>query len=72
MIPNDTIVALATPSGAGAIAVIRLSGEQAITLAESIFESKSHKKLSNQKSHTMHLGVIKDGNRTLEIGRAHV
>ncbi|MBU3680908.1 MAG: tRNA uridine-5-carboxymethylaminomethyl(34) synthesis GTPase MnmE [Flavobacterium sp.] len=66
MIPNDTIVALATPSGAGAIAVIRLSGEQAITLAESIFESKSHKKLSNQKSHTMHLGVIKDGNRTLD------
>ena len=66
MIPNDTIVALATPSGAGAIAVIRLSGEQAIAVAESIFESKSHKKLSVQKSHTLHLGVIKDGSRTLD------
>jgi tRNA modification GTPase len=66
MISNDTIVALATPSGAGAIAVIRLSGEQAIVLAESIFESKSKKKLSAQKSHTLHLGVIKDGSRTLD------
>ncbi|MFZ4434967.1 MAG: tRNA uridine-5-carboxymethylaminomethyl(34) synthesis GTPase MnmE [Flavobacterium psychrophilum] len=66
MISNDTIVALATPSGAGAIAVIRLSGEQAIALAESIFESKSKKKLSAQKSHTLHLGVIKDGMRTLD------
>ena len=47
MISNDTIVALATPSGAGAIAVIRLSGEQAIVLAESIFESKSKKKLQS-------------------------
>ncbi len=66
MISNDTIVALATPSGAGAIAVIRLSGEQAIAIAASLFESKSGKILAQQKSHTMHLGVIKDGPRTLD------
>ena len=66
MISNDTIVALATPSGAGAIAVIRLSGQQAITIAASIFESKSGKNLAQQKSHTLHLGVIKDGERTLD------
>jgi tRNA modification GTPase len=66
MISNDTIVALATPSGAGAIAVIRLSGEQAIAIAASLFESKSGKILAQQKSHTLHLGVIKDGSRTLD------
>jgi tRNA modification GTPase len=66
MISNDTIVALATPSGAGAIAVIRLSGEQAIAIASSLFESKSGKILAQQKSHTLHLGVIKDGPRTLD------
>ena len=66
MISNDTIVALATPSGAGAIAVIRLSGEQAIAIASTLFESKSGKILAQQKSHTLHLGVIKDEMRTLD------
>ena len=66
MIVQDTIVALATPSGAGAIAVIRISGNDAIVLAESIFESVSGKKLSNQKSHTVHLGHIIDDTKTLD------
>jgi len=39
MIPQETIVALATPSGAGAIAIIRLSGTDAITLAAEVFQS---------------------------------
>ena len=38
MISKETIVALASPSGAGAIAVIRLSGKDAITIAESVFQ----------------------------------
>jgi tRNA modification GTPase len=66
MIVQDTIVALATPSGAGAIAVIRISGNDAIVLAESIFESVSGKKLSNQKSHTVYLGHIIDDTKTLD------
>ncbi len=66
MIVQDSIVALATPSGAGAIAVIRISGNDAIVLAESIFESVSGKKLSNQKSHTVHLGHIIDDSKTLD------
>ena len=41
MILEDTIVALATPSGAGAIAIIRLSGKDAISLAEQQFKSVS-------------------------------
>ncbi len=66
MILNDTIIALATPSGAGAIAVIRLSGTNAITITSKHFESVSGKKLDDQKSHTLHLGFIKEGNKSLD------
>lgn len=66
MIYNDTIVALATPSGAGAIAVIRISGSEAIHIANSVFQSVKRKDLTNQKSHTLHLGHIIDGNKTLD------
>lgn len=66
MIYNDTIVALATPSGAGAIAVIRLSGKDAVILAEKQFKSVSGKKLANQKTHTIHLGHVLDENRIID------
>ncbi|MEZ4853316.1 tRNA uridine-5-carboxymethylaminomethyl(34) synthesis GTPase MnmE [Flavobacterium sp.] len=58
MIPQDTIVALATPSGAGAIAVIRLSGKNAVSIASQVFQSVSGKDLNKQKTHTLHLGHI--------------
>lgn len=61
MIPHETIVALATPSGAGAIAVIRLSGANAISIAAEVFESVSGKDITKQKTHTIHLGHIVDG-----------
>ncbi|WNM17762.1 tRNA uridine-5-carboxymethylaminomethyl(34) synthesis GTPase MnmE [Flavobacterium capsici] len=62
MINHETIVALATPSGAGAIAIIRLSGNDAISIAESVFQSVSGKKLSKQKTHTIHLGhIVEEG-----------
>ena len=66
MINQDTIIALATPSGVGAIAVIRLSGNQAIKLAGAHFKSVSGKKLKEQATHTIHLGHIVDGDRTLD------
>lgn len=66
MILNDTIVALATPAGAGAIAIIRLSGPEAITIASSLFHSVSGKKLDQQKTHTVHLGHIKDGEKIID------
>ena len=66
MIPNDTIIALATPSGAGAIAVIRISGKDAITLVSPLFKSIRGKDLTKQKSHTIHLGHIVDGKRILD------
>lgn len=52
---NDTIVALATASG-GALGVIRLSGNDAIGIADQVFVPLSKKKLSDLPSHTVHLG----------------
>ncbi|MCW4469645.1 tRNA uridine-5-carboxymethylaminomethyl(34) synthesis GTPase MnmE [Flavobacterium sp. MFBS3-15] len=63
MISQDTIVALATPSGAGAIAVIRISGKDAISIASQVFASVSGKDITKQKSHTLHLGHIVDGEK---------
>ena len=54
---SDTIVALSTAPGVGAIAVIRLSGENSFIVADKIF---SGKKLENQPSHTAHFGQIID------------
>lgn len=62
MINQETIVALATPSGAGAIAIIRLSGKEALTIASSVFESVSGKNIAKQKTHTIHLGhIVEEG-----------
>jgi len=66
MISQDTIVALATPSGAGAIAVIRVSGKEAIDICSPLFKSISGKHLIDQKSHTIHLGHIVDKDRELD------
>lgn len=66
MIAQDTIVALATPSGAGAIAVIRLSGKEAITIASQVFQSVSGKDIGKQKTHTIHLGHVVDNGKTYD------
>ncbi len=60
---EDTIVALATPPGIGAIGVIRLSGPAAFSILDTLFPSK---KISAQASHTLHVGLLKDGNTTLD------
>jgi tRNA modification GTPase len=54
---DDTIIALATPPGIGAIGVIRLSGNKAVQIVNDLFPSKD---LVKQASHTIHVGVIKD------------
>ncbi len=60
---DDTIVALATPPGVGAIGVIRLSGERAIDIANNLFPSKN---LAEQASHVAHVGLLQEGNRILD------
>lgn len=60
----DTIVALATPPGIGAIGVIRLSGREAINIVNAVFPAKD---LQTQPTHTIHLGTIRDEeNRILD------
>lgn len=67
MTHQDTIVALATASGSGAIAVIRLSGREAIAIADSCFQSVvEHKSLSEQQTHTIHLGHIVEDQRVFD------
>lgn len=58
MYREDTIAAISTPIGTGAIGVIRVSGRRAVKIAELIFRSKSKKKLARVPSHTVHIGYI--------------
>ncbi len=60
---SDTIIALATPGGSGAIAVIRLSGPDAIQITQKIFKGKD---LSQQASHTIHFGTIRDEEQIID------
>jgi tRNA modification GTPase len=60
---DDTIVALATPPGIGAIGVIRLSGAKAIDIVNGLFPSKD---LSKQASHTLHVGYLKQEGTVLD------
>ncbi|MFK8295766.1 tRNA uridine-5-carboxymethylaminomethyl(34) synthesis GTPase MnmE [Capnocytophaga canimorsus] len=61
---NETIIALATASGSGAIAIIRISGKDAISIADSIFKAHHGRSLANSDSHTVHLGYFFD-NKTI-------
>jgi tRNA modification GTPase len=63
MTNDQTIVALATPNGTGAIGIIRLSGPEAIIIANSVFKGKD---LTKQASHTIHFGSIVDGDIVLD------
>jgi tRNA modification GTPase len=68
MINQETIIALASPNGLGAISVIRISGLYSISITEKLFKPKGSKRLSNQKSHTVHLGhLIKNGHELDEV-----
>lgn len=60
---NDTIVALATPPGIGAIGVIRVSGNKTFEIINSMFSSKD---IAAQASHTIHVGMLRDGDNVLD------
>ncbi|MCL4142764.1 UNVERIFIED_CONTAM: hypothetical protein GTU68_043843, partial [Idotea baltica] len=66
MISKDSIIALATPTGVGAIGVIRISGNNALTIVSPFFKSIRGKNLKNQKSHTIILGHIIERDRILD------
>lgn len=60
---DDTIVAIATPPGIGAIAMIRVSGEKALEIADKIFLAK---KISAQPSHTLHVGMLEQNGEAID------
>ncbi|WP_010520908.1 tRNA uridine-5-carboxymethylaminomethyl(34) synthesis GTPase MnmE [Aquimarina agarivorans] len=63
---NDTITALASAAGAGAVAIIRVSGPETFAIVGRIFFAKSKKCIEEQESHTIHLGHIKDDHKVLD------
>lgn len=60
---EDTIVALATPHGVGAIAVVRLSGKKSFQIIGQLFSSKN---LEKEPSHTLHVGFLKDDGKDID------
>ena len=60
---NDTIVAIATPPGVGAIGVIRLSGDKVFDITNKLFHAKN---LAEQPANTLHVGYLKEGDTILD------
>ena len=65
---SDTITALSTPPGSGAIAVLRISGKEAFSVCDKIFSfaKSGDRKISDQQSHTLHLGYIKSAEKDID------
>ena len=64
---RDTIAAIATGMSNGGISIVRISGEQALEIIDKMYSGKSgKKKISEQKSHTIHYGYIMDGEETID------
>src|SRR6185312_14835620 len=63
IITDDTIVALSTPQGQGAIGVIRLSGPKAIDISQKLFPALA---LNSALTHTLHFGIIMDGKEVID------
>ena len=66
MINNDIICAISTPQGNGAIAVIRLTGNESIVLCDKIFQSPSEKLLIDQVANTLHFGILINGDKIID------
>lgn len=63
---EHTIAAISTPNGPGGMGVIRISGEKALGVAESVFESVSGKKITEMEGYTAAYGKIKDGEELID------
>ncbi|MDR1881871.1 MAG: tRNA uridine-5-carboxymethylaminomethyl(34) synthesis GTPase MnmE [Prevotella sp.] len=63
---NNIIAAISTPAGMGGIAIVRLSGDGCIELADSVFKPVGNKKLGEQKANTVHFGSIMKDNAILD------
>ncbi len=66
MYNEGTIIALSSPPGSGAISIIRLSGKDAIDVADKVFKSNSNKPLSKLEGQSLTYGVISDGKEVID------
>ena len=63
---SDTIAAISTSTvGSGGIGIVRISGDEAITIADRVFTAKNGKKLADAATHTIHYGNIIDGDNNI-------
>ena len=63
---TDTIAAIATAMSSSGIGIVRISGEEAVLVADRIFEMKNHKKLSEMPTHSIHYGHIYDEDEVID------
>ena len=63
---TDTIAAIATAMSNSGIGIVRLSGDEALSIIDKIFVMKNHKKLSDMPTHTIHYGHIHDGEEVID------
>ena len=63
---TDTIAAIATAMGNSGIGIVRISGENAVEVAEKVFREPGKKKLSEAESHTIHYGYVYDGDEAVD------
>ena len=63
---SGTIAAISTAMSNSGIGIVRMSGEEAVTIADRIYKGKKGKKLSEQQTHTIHYGYITDGDDTID------
>ena len=67
MVNTDTIAAIATAMGNSGIGIVRISGEEAIAVADRVFKVKGgKKKLSDMETHTIHYGFVYDGEEVID------
>ena len=66
MFHTDTIAAISTGMTSSGIGIIRISGPDAIAIADKVYDSRSEKKLENMPTHTIHYGFIRDGEEFID------
>ena len=63
---DDTIVAVSTPPGRGAIGIVRMSGKEAVSIADRVYVGTRGESASDYRSHTIHRGILTSGQETID------
>ena len=66
MFHTDTIAAISTGMTSSGIGIVRLSGPDAVAIADKVYDSRSGKKLEDMPTHTIHYGFIRDGEEFID------